>query len=326
MLKLIDPFLISLITTVLLATFFPCYGSGVPFFENLAIIAIAIMFFLQGARLSRQAMLEGLINWRLHLTIFCCTFAFFPIIGLFLHKVFPNLLLPGLWNGVIFLCCLPSTVQSSIAFTSIAKGNVPAAICSATASNLLGVFITPALTSLIFSHHGSIHMGNSIDIVYQLLLPFIAGQLLQPWIGDWARRNRSLLSLSDRGSILIVVYSAFSQAVTMGLWHRLDISQMMWVIIIDVVLLTIILIFSSLLSKALGFTLADRIAIIFCGSKKTLASGVPIANVLFPTAMVGVIVLPLMIYHQIQLFIITLLARYFSVQRDKEISENNSDL
>ncbi|CAI3929523.1 Predicted Na+-dependent transporter YfeH (YfeH) (PDB:4N7X) (PUBMED:21175741) [Commensalibacter communis] len=325
MFKFIDPFLVSLLSTVLLASLFPCYGRGVVFFDNLAIIAIALMFFLQGARLSRQAMVEGLLHWRLHLVIFICTFVLFPILGIGLHFFFPHLLIPGLWSGVIFLCCLPSTVQSSIAFTSIAKGNVPAAICSATASNLLGVFITPLLAGLIFSSQGHLKLDGTINIVYQLLLPFIAGQLLQPWIGEWAVRNRRLLSFSDRGSILIVVYSAFSEAVNMHLWQKLSIDQLIYVVLIDVFLLFLVLTITAIVSKFLKFSLEDRISVIFCGSKKTLASGVPIANVLFPSSMVGIIVLPLMIFHQIQLFIIAILAKYCAKLMDKELAAKKED-
>ncbi|MDI2112218.1 bile acid:sodium symporter family protein [Commensalibacter nepenthis] len=325
MFKFIDPFLFSLLSTVLLASLFPCYGSGVAFFNNLSIIAIALMFFLQGARLSRQAMVEGLLHWRLHLLIFLCTFGLFPVLGIGLYYLFPHLLIPGLWTGVIFLCCLPSTVQSSIAFTSIAKGNVPAAICSATASNLLGVFITPLLAGLIFSSQGHMNLDGTINIVYQLLLPFIAGQILQPWIGEWAVRNRRLLSFSDRGSILIVVYSAFSEAVNMHLWQKLSIGQLLYIVVIDISLLFLVLIIITIVSKILKFPMADRISIVFCGSKKTLASGVPIANVLFPSSMVGIIVLPLMIFHQIQLFIIAILAKYYAKLIDKRLAEKKED-
>ncbi|CAK7192510.1 hypothetical protein COMNV_00709 [Commensalibacter sp. Nvir] len=319
MFKLVDPFLVSLISTVLLATFIPSYGLGLVVVNNLAIFAIALMFFLQGARLSRKAMLEGMLHWRLHLLIFLCTFALFPLLGLLLEKLFPHLLVPGLWAGVIFLCCLPSTIQSSIAFTSIAKGNVPAAICSATASNVLGIFITPIIVGIIFnSHGGQGQIGGGLSIIYQLLLPFIAGQLLQPLIGGWALRNRRLLSFSDRGSILVVVYSAFSEAATMGLWHRLDFKQLVYVAGVDILLLFMVLILMAVISKLLRFSFADRISIVFCGSKKTLASGVTMANVLFPPGMVGIIVLPLMIFHQIQLFVIAIIARQCGRLRDKE--------
>lgn len=317
--KYLDPFLILLLMTVAMASFFPCHGSGVLFFNNLAVIAIALMFFLQGARLSRQAVIEGIFHWRLHLLIFACTFVIFPILGLGLHYLFPKMLLPDLWMGILFLCCLPSTVQSSIAFTSIAKGNVPAAICSATASNILGIFITPFLVGLIFSnHHQAIFSRDNLNIVYQLLLPFIMGQILQPWIREWALRNSRLLSCSDRGSILIVVYTAFSQAVNMGLWYKLSLYQFMKLILIDVVLLDSILIISFLLSKLFKFCWRDQISIVFCGSKKSLASGVPIANVLLPPSMVGMIILPLMIFHQIQLFVIAIIAQYCNKISDKK--------
>ncbi|MDG6093755.1 bile acid:sodium symporter [Acetobacter sp. AN02] len=310
-----DPFLISLIATVILASVFPCHGAAVPIFQNLAIIVIAIMFFLQGARLSREEMVKGLTHWRLHLVILACTFVLFPFLGMALHSLAPGLVSNDVWLGILFLCCLPSTVQSSIAFTSIARGNIPAAICAATASNILGIFITPLLVGLVLAKQGA-GGGGVMAIVLQLLLPFILGQLLQPVIGDWARRNKKLLSFTDRGSILIVVYTAFSEAVMQGLWSRLPPSQIGMIALIDAVLLALLLIITSVGSKLLGFSTEDEITITFCGSKKTLASGVPMANVLFPPATVGSVVLPLMLYHQIQLFACAALARYFARRPD----------
>ncbi|OUJ00150.1 bile acid:sodium symporter [Acetobacter orientalis] len=309
----LDPFLLSLIGTVLLATFFPCHGAAVPVFKWLAIVVIGVMFFLQGARLSRQAVVSGLTAWRLHLLILCCTFVLFPLLGIALHAVFPALLQNEIWLGVLFLCCLPSTVQSSIAFTSIGGGNVPAAVCAATASNVFGIFITPFLVGLVLAKHGA-QGGGVLNIVLELLLPFVLGQVLQPWIGKWAQRNKKLLSLTDRGSILIVVYAAFSDAVMQGLWHKVPLSQLGMIALIDFMLLACVLILTALTSRASGLPLKDEIAVVFCGSKKTLASGVPMANVLFPPASVGLIVLPLMIYHQIQLFVCAMLARRFAAR------------
>ncbi|MBS0985287.1 MULTISPECIES: bile acid:sodium symporter family protein [Acetobacter] len=307
----VDPFLLSLIGTVLLATFVPCHGAGVEVFHWLAIIVIGIMFFLQGARLSRSAVVDGLTAWRLHILILCCTFILFPLLGLGFHAAFPGLLQNDVWLGVLFLCCLPSTVQSSIAFTSIAGGNTSAAVCAATASNIFGIFITPVLVGLILARHGA-QDSNGLDIVFQLLLPFIAGQLLQPWIGNWARRHKKLLSLTDRSSILVVVYAAFSDAVMQGLWHKLPLSELGMIAVVDFILLAIVLIVTALTCRLAGLPFRDEVAVIFCGSKKTLASGVPMANVLFPAASVGIIVLPLMIFHQIQLFICAILARRFA--------------
>ncbi|BAU38138.1 hypothetical protein APT_01056 [Acetobacter pasteurianus NBRC 101655] len=307
----LDPFLMGLVSAVLLATFFPCHGAAVPVFRWLSIGLIALMFFLQGARLSRKAVVDGLVAWKLHLLILCCTFVLFPLLGLLGHALLPNLMQPEIWMGVLFLCCLPSTVQSSIAFTSIGGGNVPAAVCAATASNVLGIFITPVLVGLILSKHGGA-AGNTLDIVYQLLLPFILGQVLQPWLGPWAHRNKKLLSFSDRGSVLVVVYAAFSDAVMQGLWHKLPVAEMGVIALVDAVLLFVVLGITIFAGRAFGLPLKDEIAVVFCGSKKTLASGVPMANVLFPPASVGMIVLPLMMYHQIQLFVCAVLARRFA--------------
>ncbi len=310
-----DPFLLSLIATLIIATILPCHGAAVPIFQWLAVIVIAIMFFLQGARLSRAAVLNGLTAWRLHLTILACTFVLFPLLGLALHALAPGLLLDDVWMGVLFLCCLPSTVQSSIAFTSIGRGNVPAAVCSATASNIAGIFITPVLVGLVLAKHGA-QSGGVMSIVLQLLLPFVAGQLLQPWIGGWAHRNKKLLSMTDRGSILIVVYTAFSEAIVQGLWHRLPLEQLAVIAVVDTALLAVVLTVTTIGSRLLGFSREDEVAIVFCGSKKTLASGVPMANVLFPAASVGFVVLPLMLYHQIQLFVCAWMAKRFARQAE----------
>ncbi|ACI49912.1 conserved hypothetical protein [Gluconacetobacter diazotrophicus PA1 5] len=313
-----DPFLLSLICTVLLATIVPCHGAAVPMFQDLAIAVIAVMFFLQGARLSRQAVLGGIVNWRLHLAILLCTFALFPLLGMGLHALFPHLLHQSVWLGILFLCCLPSTVQSSIAFTSIARGNVPAAVCAATTSNIAGIFITPVLTGLVLERQGAASgHGGVLAIMMQLLLPFVLGQVLQPWLGAWAHRNKRLLSMTDRGSILIVVYTAFSEAVVQGLWHKLPLSQIGLVMVVDGVLLAAVLLATTMGSRVLGFPREDEIAIVFCGSKKTLASGVPMANVLFAPATVGLVVLPLMIYHQIQLFVCAVLARRYAAAHDR---------
>lgn len=311
MLRRLDSFLLCLLGTVGLATVLPCQGVGVSVFNILAIGMIANMFFLQGARLSRRAVAEGITNWRIHLAILLCTFFMFPLLGVTLHALLPGMLDSAMWTGVLFLCCLPSTVQSSIAFTSIARGNVAAAICSATLSNILGIFLAPLLVGILFSRHAAGGGGNILPIVGQLLLPFIAGQIAQPWIGGWAQRHKKLLSFSDRGSILVVVYTAFSEAVTQGLWHRLPPAQIGRVALVDMAILAIALGLTHLLARLSGFGYRDRIAILFCGSKKSLASGVPIASVLFAPTDIGLIVMPLMVYHQIQLFVCATLARRF---------------
>ncbi len=309
-----DTFTILLVLTVVLASLLPISGEPAEWFGLATKIAIGLLFFLHGARLSRDVVLAGLLHWRLHLVILGSTFVLFPLLGLAAGLLPSSLLPPALYTGILFLCVLPSTVQSSIAFTSMAGGNVPAAICAASASNIFGMFLTPLLVGLLFAAGG--HGGFSFDaleqILLQLLAPFLLGQILQPWIGDFIRARKKLLMPVDRGSILMVVYLAFSEAVTEGLWHTFSVRDLAVVIILDIVLLVIVLLATIYGSRLLGFSKEDEIAITFCGSKKSLASGVPMANVIFAGQSIGSIVLPLMLFHQIQLMACAVIAQKYA--------------
>lgn len=316
-----DPFLVALIGVVALAAFLPASGRAAEAVDIIANIAIGLLFFLQGARLARETVIGGITHWRLHVLVLGCTFVLFPLLGIALHALAPSLLSETLWVGMLFLCALPSTVQSSIAFTSIGKGNVPAAICAATASNLLGIFITPLLVGLLLSAKGE--MGFDLTaigkIVLQLLVPFIAGQILRPKIGGFVLKHKKILSMTDRSSILLVVYSAFSAAVVNGIWQRLAVNDLVTLLVLDSLLLAVVLLITTLAARAFGFDKPDEVTIVFCGSKKTLASGVPMANVLFPGAAAGIVILPLMIFHQIQLMVCAWMAqRYGRLIEEKE--------
>jgi sodium/bile acid cotransporter 7 len=223
--------------------------------------------------------------------------------------------------GVLYLCLLPSTVQSSIAFTSIARGNVPAAVCSATLSNLGGILITPVLVGLAMGARakgGGVSLQSIQSIALQLLLPFILGHLARPVVEPVLRRFKSVVSLVDRGSILVVVYTAFSAAVVEGVWRQVSATDLVLVLVVNAVLLGLVLMFTAWSSRALGFSREDQIAIIFCGSKKSLASGVPMAGVLFPAATVGALIMPLMLFHQMQLMVCAVLARRYAAADDKQ--------
>jgi sodium/bile acid cotransporter 7 len=308
----IDPYIAAILGMVALASALPVYGRGTAIAGGATIAVIALMFFLQGARLAPQAALAGARHWRLHAVVLASTFLLFPAIGLTARALAPNLLTPPLWGGVLMLCVLPSTVQSSIAFTSIARGNVPAALCAATASNLLGMALTPLLVGLLLSAHGGFSLRSAGDIVLQLLVPFAAGQLARPWIGGWALRHKTLLSLVDRGSILLVVYAAFSEGVTHGIWHQLSVADLARLAAVDVALLAAVLAITTYGSRLLGFSREDEITIVFCGSKKSLASGLPMATVLLAGQSVGLVVLPLMLFHQIQLMVCAALAKRYA--------------
>ena len=312
----IDPYIVAIVGMVGLATLLPLHGEGTIIGGYATDVAIALLFFLHGARLSTAEALVGARHWRLHLVIFFATFGLFPLLGLAAHALAPHLLTPALWAGVILICILPSTVQSSVAFTSIARGNVSAALCSATASNLLGIVATPLLAGVLLSSHSGFSGNAARDIVIQLLLPFVAGQLSRPLIGRFVARHQTLLGLVDRGSILLIVYTAFSDGVSHGIWHQVNATQMMTVLGIDALLLAVVLLITHFGSKLLGFSREDRIAIMFCGSKKSLASGLPMASVLLAGQSVGLIVLPLMLFHQIQLMTCAALARRYAGAAD----------
>lgn len=318
-----DNFTLCLIATVIAASLLPCRGSAAKVFEILTDMAIALLFFMHGAKLSREAVIAGLTNWRLHLTVLASTFVLFPVLGLLLKPVLLPLVTPALYVGILFLCTLPSTVQSSIAFTSMARGNVPAAVCSASASSLIGIVITPLLAGLLLEVHGQGGMSWHAmgDIVLQLFVPFVAGQVAQRWIGGWVQHHRPLVGLIDQGSILLVVYTAFSAAVLQGLWKQLPLPVLGGLLIVNAVLLAIALLATRYGARALGFNREDEITIVFCGSKKSLASGVPIANVLFPAHALGMIVLPIMLFHQIQLMTCAVLARRYAERAGVEKSD-----
>lgn len=310
-----DRFTTALVIVVLLATVVPAHGPFAAIWGDATAVAIALLFFLHGARLSRQAVMAGMLHWRLHLTVVVFTFGVFPLLGVAFAQL-PEAVLPsGLALGLIYLCCLPSTVQSSIAFTSIAGGNVAAAVCSASASSLFGVAVTPLLVGLLMhAQGGEITLDQIQAIVTQILLPFVVGQLVHPWVGAWALRNKKVLSAFDRGSILMVVYGAFSEAVINGLWHRLTPVSTLTLVVVCCTILGLLLVSTTFVARRLGFDRADEITIVFCGSKKSLAAGVPMANILFPAASVGMIVLPLMIFHQIQLMVCAVLARRYAAR------------
>jgi sodium/bile acid cotransporter 7 len=307
-----DNFTLAIVAAVVIASLLPAVGVGATILHYVTIFAIALLFFLHGARLSREAALAGALHWRLHLIVLCATFVLFPLLGLGLRYSLGGLLPDSLLVGLLFLCLLPSTVQSSIAFTSIAHGNVAAAVCSASLSNLLGIFLTPALVALLMNLKGGVSPGAVLDIVLQLLAPFLAGHFLRPWIGAFVARHRAALGFVDRGSILLVVYLAFSEAVANGIWHVLGVADLVTLLVVCALLLAIVLGVTVIVARRLGFNRADEIVIVFCGSKKSLASGVPMAGVLFPLAQVGMIVLPLMLFHQIQLMVCAALARRYA--------------
>lgn len=303
-----DPFIVALLAAALLASFVPATGDFLDVLKTVSKVAIGLLFFLYGARLSTTETITGLRHWRLHIVILATTFIVFPLLGLAAQVFDGNLLRPSLANGVLLLCLVPSTVQSCVVFTRIAGGNVAGAVVNASLSNLIGVALTPLLVALLMTSDASVDGGSILRIVLQIVAPFVLGQLLRPLIGGFVTRHDTGLKRYDRSSIVLVVFVAFSEGAEADVWSSLSVWSVLAVALVCAGLLVLIMGWCVAIGRALRFDRADRIAILFCGCNKSLASGLPIASVLFAPSDVALIVLPLMLYHQLQLITCAVLA------------------
>ena len=305
-----DNFTLALAGTVALASVLPATGSWAQVLEKITGCVIVLLFFLHGSKLSRPAIVAGIGHWRLHALVTLTTFVFFPLLGWLLQPILKMLLPQELVRGVLFLCTLPATVQSAIALTALARGNVPAAVCSASGSTLMGILLTPLLVTVLLAHTAS--SGNPLEaagkIALQLLLPFAIGHLLRPWTQGVLTRLGSKVKIVDQGSILLVVYAAFSGAVVAGLWKQLSWGAIALLLAVCAFILACSMAWCVWSSRKLGFSTADEATILFCGAQKSLVSGIPMAQVLFSAAAVGPMVLPVMLFHPMQLMVSAIIA------------------
>ncbi|KGJ03092.1 solute carrier family 10 (sodium/bile acid cotransporter), member 7 [Paracoccus halophilus] len=306
----IDSYMLLLIGTVLLGLLLPARGIAAEGLRGLTYWAVTLLFFLYGAKLDPSSVRAGLLNWRLQGLTFGATYLLFPLLGIVLAWLFGGLLGPELTLGLLFLAVLPSTVQSSIAFTSIAGGNVPAAICAASLSNLIGVVLTPLLVTRILQQDGAgVSLGAVEKIALQILLPFVVGQVLRPWIGGFVNRHKLMTMVVDRGSILLIVYSAFGAGTVAGIWSAIPASGLVLCFLAVALLLALAMGIMVAAGRLVRMPPEDRAVLFFCGSTKSLASGLPIATAIFPAATVGATVLPVMIYHMTQLLVCSAIAQ-----------------
>ncbi|MEY2880328.1 MAG: hypothetical protein RLZZ15_2708 [Verrucomicrobiota bacterium] len=308
-----DWFLISMAGATLLAWLAPGPGAAGGWLhpELLTKAGVALIFFLHGVALSFGAMRAGVLNWRLHVVVQACTFLVFPLLALAINALLGDAVAPELRLGLFFLCALPSTVSSSVAMTATARGNVAGAVFNATLSSLLGIFLTPLWVAWVARTSGApVPIGPVIvDLFRWLVLPLAVGQALHPWLGAWVARHKPRLSLVDRGTILLLVYTSFCDSFKQGVWSGHGVGQLLLIGVACAGLLAVALAATTAVARAWRFERADEIAAILCGSKKTLASGVPMAKLIFGThPALGLILLPIMIYHPIQLIVCGLLA------------------
>ena len=315
-----DWFLKGMLIAVALAFLWPAPGAKGGFLhpELLNKIGIALVFFLNGLGLSLASLKDGALRWRVHLLIQTCTFLVFPILGWVMLKASNGWMSADLQSGFFYLCALPSTVSSSVALTVAARGNVPVAVFNATLSSLIGVVLTPLWMAWILGHGGGdFNVGPVIiDLIRWLVLPLVVGQLARPLLSTWAARNKGRIQVVDRLTILTLVYTSFADTVQQGVWSNYGLLVLLQTVLGATLLFGIVLALTRVMARILGLPMEDRIAAVFCGSKKTLASGVPMAHLIFgANPALGLILLPIMIYHPLQLAVGGVLAQHWASRR-----------
>lgn len=315
----VDGFLLAMLLAVVFALLWPGLGTaeGPLHLGVVAQIGIGLVFFSHGMMLSPQAMRSGAGKWRLHLLIQLSTFAAFPLLGALLYWGMHDLLGPDLRLGFFLLCAMSSTITSSVAMTAIAKGDVVSAVFNASLSSLLGIFLTPLLMQIITAgnQHSLPLSATILNILVTLALPFAAGQLLRPLLLQYLLPYKAWITKLDRSVIVLIVYSSFCDSTASGTWTRFSLAQLLWTSLLALLLLAIMLFLTRWVARLLGLPRDEQMTAMFCGSKKSMASGAPITNILFAGHPgVGLIMLPLMLYHQIQLLVCTLLAQRFARQ------------
>ncbi|HEY0326893.1 MAG TPA: bile acid:sodium symporter family protein [Allosphingosinicella sp.] len=316
-----DRFILWLIGAVALAIVAPVSSAPAVIVDYVTYAAIFALFFLHGARLPREALVAGFADVKLHAAILSVTYGVFPLIGLTMMLLMPGLLDPIIWTGILFLCCVPSTVQSSIAYTSMAGGNVAGAVAAAAFSNMAGVFVTPLLAGLLLDAQGAAISPSGIGRIFVLLfLPFILGHAFRPWIFPMIEKRPALTTGVDKGTILLAVYGAFSAAIVDRVFAQLPASQLAILVGLCLLLLALVLAAATAIGRIGGFPRGSRDAILFCGSVKSIASGAPMAKVLFPAVSVAPVLLPVMLYHTLQLLVCASIAGALARRRERALA------
>lgn len=320
--RYIDPFIVSLVTILVLGILIPIPSGWIKALEIAGKVAVMALFLVYGMRLRTSEVWEGLKNLKLQGTVMFSTFVFIPLLGWALYPLLRHeaLLGPTFALGVLYMTLLPSTVQSSVSFTSIAGGNVAGAVCSATVSNIIGMVITPLLVMLIMGAKTGVGSDSIINVLIQLLIPFIIGQLLQPKVGNWVRRSKWLTKAVDRGTILIVVAAGIAGATARGLWATVSWKDAIMLIIAAAIILAIVMSATWRAGRVLKLSRPDNIALLMCGSKKSLATGLPMAAIIFPPHIVAQVTIPVIVFHQLQLMVAAVLSRRLAAGNAEDTS------
>ncbi|MFG1478153.1 bile acid:sodium symporter family protein [Xanthobacter sp. V4C-4] len=309
----IDPFLPALVAVVLLALLWPEPGvtGGVLHADSAATWGIGIIFFLYGISLATRRLLESATRWKLHLVVQLATFGLFPLVVVLAMPLINRLMPEEVGVGFFFLAALPSTVSSSVAMTSLARGNVAVAIFNASISSLIGVFVTPLLMAWYLHATGeTMALGDVIlKLVIIVILPLVAGQLVRPLLLSVVEKHKAIVKVADRAVILAIVYNAFCDSVVAGVWSGQSPVLLVEMVVGVGLLFAVVYLLIGVFCRLVGFDHADTTAVLFCGSKKSLATGLPIAKVMFGAVpQLSLIITPIMIYHFLQLVVVGVIA------------------
>ncbi|WP_261875586.1 bile acid:sodium symporter family protein [Vibrio rarus] len=314
-----------MVLAIILAILTPQWGKsgGVLHLDRITVLGIALVFFLHGLGLSPKTIADGVANWKLHIYVQGATFVAYPLIWLLFGQGFLASMPMALALGFCYLFVLPSTISSSVAMTAIGKGNLPGAIFNASLSSILGVLITPLLIHLFMDMQGAqLHLMDSVlSICKMLLLPMLAGQLLRPLLLQWSQKHKAIVNKLDKYVILIIVYGAFCDSIEHGVWRNFSVSLLIMSLVVCITVLLVMVHSIQWGARKCGFSLPDEVTAVFCGSKKTLAAGIPMAKVIFAhDPNLGMILLPIMLYHPIQIFYCAILANKYA--QKTEIAES----
>lgn len=318
-------FLSSMVGAILLATVSESVGKteGLIHLDKLTGIGIAVIFFLHGLGLSPKSIRDGFSHWKLHLYTQSATYVLYPLLWLIFGHGFLALMPEALAFGFCYLFVLPSTISSSVTMTSVGKGNVPGAIFNASLSSVLGVFITPFFIQLFMGFEGAQLdlMASVVSISKLLLLPMVAGQMLRPLLLELINRHKSIVNKVDKCVIILIVYNAFCDSVANHIWRDFSAGLLIMSVVICMVILFVMVHAIRWGAKTIKFSRPDEVAAVFCGTKKTLAAGIPMAKVIFGAdPRLGMILLPIMLYHPIQIFYCALLANRYADQYQLELN------
>jgi len=321
----LDGFMLGLISVIFLAWLWPYPGmkeSPVPLSE-ISTYAVSIIFFFYGLRLSAEKLRAGLVNWKLHVMVHLSTFVLFPLLALAFRPLFKTDESQTLWLAIFFLTALPSTVSSSVVMVSLAKGNIPAAIFNASISSLLGVFITPFWMGLVMESGNTNFdmLSVVIKLSLQVLLPVFAGILLNKRYGHFAESKKKYIRYFDQSSILLIVYTSFCESFGEHLFNSLGLKEIVFLAIGMLALFFGIYYLLAFISDLLKFNREDKVTAVFCGSKKSLVQGAVMSKVLFSGAQAGLMLLPIMIYHALQLIAASIIAQRMAAEVKDGVAE-----